>query len=232
MPTKRPPVSRFGIQPPQLPKPIYAEALPGGQLAAHAEYTELALSGCSFAEQAAQNVCFDQVHFKRVNLSGTRLPGVQASDMRLEACDLSGAQWEKARLRRVELVGCRLVGAKLLDASLEDVLFKNCEGDLALFWSANFKLTRFEGCRLREASFIKANLAGVVFHDCDLSRADLREARLPGVDLRRSVIDSLQVGLPELMGVIIDSTQAVGVVGLAGLIIRDEDETTASDLLK
>ena len=227
MPAKRTPVSRFGLQPPQLPKPVFADALPGVTLADHAEYSGLVLAGCSLADQAAQKVCFDQALLKRVNFGRTRLPGLQASDMRLEACDLSGAQWEKARLRRVELVGCRLVGAKLLDATFEDVLLDHCEADLALFWSASFKVARFERCRLREASFLKAQLPGVVFRDCDLSHADLREARLAGADFRRSVIDGLQVSLPDLRGVIIDPTQATAVAALAGLILRDDDEPPA-----
>jgi uncharacterized protein YjbI with pentapeptide repeats len=227
MPIKPRSVSKSGLQPPQLPKAAFADALPGEKLADHAQYTELAVSGCSLVEQAAQQVLFEQVLFRRVNLSRTRLPGVEWRDVRLEACDLSGVEWEKARLRRVELIGCRLVGAKLLDASLEDVLIRNCEGDLALFWSAAFKVARFEHSRLREASFIKADLAGVVFRDCDLSQADLREAKLAGADLRRSIIGGLQVGLRELQGVIIDPTQTAYVASLAGLVIRDEEDPDA-----
>jgi uncharacterized protein YjbI with pentapeptide repeats len=226
MPPKPRPSLKTGLQPPQLPKLAYAEELPGEKLLDQAQYTQLALSGGTFAEQSAQQILFEQAVFKRVNFSRTRLPRVEWRDARLEACDLSGVEWEKARLRRVELIGCRLVGAKLLDAGLEDVLIRNCVGDLALFWSAIFKVARFEHSRLREASFVKADLTGVIFRDCDLSRADLREAKLAGADFRQSVIGGMQVGLRELQGVVIDPTQTAYVAGLAGLVIRDAEDTS------
>ena len=226
MPPKPRPSPKTGLQPPQLPKLAMAEALPGEKLLDQAQYAQLALSGYNLAEQAAHQTLFEQVLFKRVNLSRTCLPRVEWRDARLEACDLSGVEWENARLRRVELIGCRLVGAKLLDASLEDVLIRNCEGDLALFWSAIFKVARFEHSRLREASFIKADLSGVIFRDCDLSRADLREAKLAGADFRQSIIGGMQVGLRELQGAIIDPTQTAYVAGLAGLVIRDAEDTS------
>ncbi len=208
--------------PPQWPRLDSVEALPGAKIESGEHYLALALTGGRYAGQEAQRVLFDQVHLKRVDLSRTRLPEVQWCDARLEGCDLSGVDWEKARLRRVELIGCRLVGARLLDAELDDVLLRECQGDLALFWSTVCRRVRFEQVRLREASFLKASLPGVVFQGCDLERADLREAELTCADLRRSNLNGMQVGLRELHGAIIDSSQAVYVASLAGVVIRDD----------
>jgi uncharacterized protein YjbI with pentapeptide repeats len=201
--------TRAGLLPPQWPKLDSVETLPGEQLASGEQYLGLALTGGKYAGQAAQRVLFEQVLLKRVDLSRTRLPGVQWNDARLEGCDLSGVDWEKARLRRVEFIGCRLVGARLLDAQLDDVLFRDCQGELALFWSVICRHVRFEQAHLREASFAKADLSGVVFQDCDLYRANL---------------NGLQVGLRELHGAIIDSTQAIYVASLTGVVIRDDHD--------
>ncbi len=211
-----------GLMPPQWARLDPVGALPGAKIESGEHYLALSLTGGRYAGQEAQHVLFDQVAFKRVDLSRTRLPEVQWRDVRLEGCDLSGADWEKARLRRVELIGCRLVGARLLDAQLDDVLLRDCQGDLALFWSAVCRRVRFEQVRLREASFLKASLPGVVFQGCDLERADLREAQLEGADLRGSGLNGVQVGLHELRGAIIDSTQAIFVAGLTGVVIRDD----------
>jgi uncharacterized protein YjbI with pentapeptide repeats len=219
---KAPRLSPDALMPPQWPRLEPLETLPGAKIEGGEHYLALALTGGRYAEQEAQRVLFDQVHLKRVDLSRTRLPEVQWSDARLEGCDLSGVDWERARLRRVELVGCRLVGARLLDAQLDDVLLRDCQGDLALFWSAVCRRVRFEQVRLREASFLKANLSGVVFQGCDLGQADLREAQLSGADLRRSNLNGMQVGLRELQGAIIDSTQAIYIASLAGVVIRDD----------
>jgi uncharacterized protein YjbI with pentapeptide repeats len=203
------------------------ETLPGEKLESGEHYQGFVLTGGHYPGQEAPKVQFDQVHLKRVDLSRTRLPGVQWCDARLEGCDLSGVNWEKARLRRVELIGCRLVGAPLLDAQLDDVLFRDCQVELALFWSALCWRVRFEQSRLREAAFIKADLSGVVFEGCDLERADLREALLAGADLRRSILNGMQVGLRELRGAIIDSTQAIYVASLTGVVIRDDHDPAA-----
>jgi uncharacterized protein YjbI with pentapeptide repeats len=218
--------ARDGRLPPQWSQITSAESLPGGRLADGERYQGFSLTGSQYAGQEASRVLFEQVHFKRVNLSRTRLPGVQWSDARLEGCDLSGVEWEKARLRRVELVGCRLVGARLLDAQLDDVLFRECQGDLAIVWSAVCRRVRFEQTRLREASFLKADLPGAVFDGCDLERADLREAQLLGADLRHSTLSGMQVGLRELRGAIIDSTQAIYVASLTGVVIRDGPDSS------
>jgi uncharacterized protein YjbI with pentapeptide repeats len=215
------------LQPPQWPKLDSVETLPGEQLASGEHYLGLALTSSHYPGQTARGVLFDQVHFKRVDLSRTRLPSVQWCDARLEGCDLSSVDWEKARLRRVEFIGCRLVGARLLDGQFDDVLFRDCQSELALFWSATCRRVRFEQTRLRETSFAKANLSGVVFQNCDLEQADLRETELLGADLRHSRLNGLQVGLPELRGAIIDSTQAVYVASLTGVVIRDDNEPAA-----
>src|SRR5512135_3702053 len=98
------PKTRDGLLLPQLPRLSPVEALPGGQIQSGAHYSALALTGGHYTAQEGQRVFFEQVHLKRVNLSRTRLPEAQWSDARLEGCDLSGVDWEKARLRRVEVI--------------------------------------------------------------------------------------------------------------------------------
>jgi uncharacterized protein YjbI with pentapeptide repeats len=151
------------------------------------------------------------------------LPKLRLLDVQLEACDLTGAIWEQARLQRVTFNGCRLRGVQLLEAHCENAVFHDSLLENSNFASATFKAARFENCDLREAVFTEADLGNVVFQRCDLTHADLRGSKLTGADLRGSIISGMQVGAPELKGAIIDPTQAVQVASLLGLSVKEQD---------
>jgi uncharacterized protein YjbI with pentapeptide repeats len=212
-------ISRKNIQAPQLPK-----ALPSGSITAlqdEDEVSMVSLSACDLANTSAAHLVFDKVNFRRAALAASQHAKPRFVDCLLEASDLSGIDWEQARFRRVALLGCRLIGAQLVDAEFEDVIFKECTLENAVFLSAKFKAVRFEHCLLREASFESADLPGIIFDDCDLTRADLRMARLSGADFRGSRLDGVQAGAQELRGAIVDSTQAIQIAGLIGLIVKE-----------
>jgi uncharacterized protein YjbI with pentapeptide repeats len=102
--------------------------------------------------------------------------------------------------------------------------FNDCNAEGANFVTAIFKAARFEKCVLRGSTFEGADLTGVVFHDCDLSGADLRNAKLKDTDFRSSVIDGLKTGVKELQGAIIAPLQAIQVVSLLGILVKENDE--------
>ncbi|MEP7198751.1 MAG: pentapeptide repeat-containing protein [Chloroflexota bacterium] len=212
--------SQPSVQPPRLPKHLRADAVES--LADNAEYSALLLAGCDWAAQAAAHVRCEQLQLRRANFQRTRLPHLFMVDTRVEASDLSGAVWEQARLRRVAFVGCRLLGIQWLNAQLESVAFTDCNLEGAVFAAATFKPARFEKCNLRGASFEEAELSGVVFDQCNLANADLRGATLRGADLRGSVINGLRAGAKELHGAIIDPTQAIQVVSLLGVTVKEK----------
>jgi uncharacterized protein YjbI with pentapeptide repeats len=211
-----------GIHLPQLPKPL--AALPGGDLEDAAVFAQGLLDRLDWSGSRAADLVFEQVHLRRLNLQQTHWQDVRLSDCRLELCDFSAAEWTTLRCRRVEFNGCRLLGAALAENHFEDVYFKDCLAERVNFTWAVVKGARFEKCDLRGASFIGVDLSGVVFQDCDLSGADLREARLTGADLRTCAIDGLKVGTQELRGVILAPHQALQVMGLLGIEIKNLDE--------
>ncbi len=214
--------SKHGIQTPRLPKNLNAETITA--LEDHAEYYAVSISSGELVKQIAASVIFEQVRLQRVNFTQSRLPKLRLLDVQLETCDLTGALWEQARLQRVAFNGCRLMGVQLLEARCEDVVFRDCTLENAIFASATFKAAHFENCNLREVVFTEADLTNVVFQRCDLTHADLRGGKLAGADLRGSIISGMQVGAPELKGAIIDPTQAVQVVSVLGIVVKDAQE--------
>jgi uncharacterized protein YjbI with pentapeptide repeats len=215
--------TRTAIASPQLPAQL-AEASALEALADQSGYTQQMLLDCDFSQQSADDLLFEYVSCKRVSFNQSSLTLAQLFDVRLESCDLAGAEWEKAHLRRVEFNGCRLVGFRLSDASVEDVQLSKCNAELGRFWSCSFKAARFDHCVLRETSFANSDLAGVIFRNCDLSQADLRDTKLKGADLRGSTITGMQVGIKELQGAIVTPIQAIQLAGLLGVTVQEESE--------
>jgi uncharacterized protein YjbI with pentapeptide repeats len=220
--------TRTTIASPQLPAQL-AEVSALDTLDDQSSYTQQALLDCDFSQQSADDLLFEHAYCKRVSFNQTSLTLAQLFDVRLESCDLAGAEWEKAHLRRVEFSGCRLVGFRLSDASLEDIHISKCNAELARFWSCSFKAARFDHCVLREASFADSDLSGVVFRDCDLSQADLRNTKLKHADLRGSTITGVQVGVKELQGAIVTPIQAIQLAGLLGVTVQEQDELGGAD---
>ena len=213
--------AKQGIQTPRLPRNPTAATIT--TLEDHAEYVAVAVSGGELAKQVAASVIFEQALLRRVNFTQSRLPKLRLLDVQLEACDLTGADAEQARLQRVTFNGCRLLGLQLVEVHCEDVVFHDCTMEGAIFASATFKAVRFENCNLHEVIFTEADLTNVVFQRCNLTHTDLRGSKLAGADLRESIINGMQVGAPELKGAIIDPTQAVQVVSLLGVVVKEQD---------
>ncbi|MEJ2600436.1 MAG: pentapeptide repeat-containing protein [Anaerolineales bacterium] len=215
-------VSPEDIQAPRLPKP-----LPSGRvdrLADGSEIVQLALSDEDLGERAASNLLFEQVRLRRVRLLHARLPRLRLFDVRGELCEFSGADMEGSRWRRAALHECRLMGTNLIGASCDDVLWRECKADGVLFVGAQFKAARFERCSFQGASFEGADLSGVVFQDCDLTQANLSGAKLEGADLRGSLLNAMRAGVQDLQGVTIDPHQAVQVVAVLGIRVREVGE--------
>jgi uncharacterized protein YjbI with pentapeptide repeats len=193
------------IQSPNISKSLEPARL--GRLEDQAEYFSVSLNGSDFSGQAAEG-----------------LERLLMLDVKVEASDCSGAVWDRARLRRLTFTECRMVGIQLVETDLQDIEFVRCTLAGGLFIGAACRSISFRECVLREASFESAELAGARFTDCDLTGADLRGARLQGADFRSSTLSRVRVGQRELDGVIIDPSQAVQVVALLGVEVRDVDD--------
>jgi uncharacterized protein YjbI with pentapeptide repeats len=186
--------------------------------------TDCILADRDFSDQNASNLDFEKVVLRRIIFQRSQLKSVRLLDCQIERCDLSGANLEKARFQRVELSGCRLLGAIFMDGRFDDLCLSDCNAEGANFVSSTFKAARFEKCVLKGVTFEGADLTGVVFHECDLSGADLRNAKLKDTDFRSSTIDGLKTGIKELQGAIIAPMQAIQVVNILGIHVKESDQ--------
>ena len=60
-----------------------------------------------------------------------------------------------------------------------------------------------------------------VLRACNLSRAEIRETSLKGLDVTSCDIEGVAVDLPSLRGLKVNREQAMGLAALLGLVIED-----------
>lgn len=218
------------IHSPRLPKSIPADT--AGTISDHVHVFQSALTGLEANNLRASGVILEQVKARKVHLLRSNLPGLRVVDSVFENCEISASEWEKAFFRRVIFKDSRLVGAQMLEGTFEDVEFTNCQAEGLTVVSARFKNCRFTRTVLRKSSFDGADASKVIFDNCDLTEANFHLARLNGTDFRTSEISGLCVGVEEMLGAVIAPHQALQVVGLLGVIVKDIDQPeTASDFL-
>lgn len=157
---------------------------------------------------------------EKVVLADARLRSAVWKDVRLVGCDLANLRAQRMVLTRVEFVDCRLTGLSASAIECNDVLVQDCDLRYAQLASATFRASEFQHCDCTEADLQEADLAGCKFQDCNLSRADLHRARLQNADLRTSDLETLQIGLNDVRGAIVDAPQAMVLARLLGLQIR------------
>lgn len=126
------------------------------------------------------------------DLSGRRLSGLRCRDTAFVGCNLSGAMLDEAGLTRVTFTDCRLTGLVLSGAELADVHVVDSQADLALFRMAKARHLWIENTSLRGADFYRFSGSGCALLGCDLTDAAFGDARLPGVLLHGSTLDTVQ----------------------------------------
>ena len=191
-----------------------------------ARVSNTAFSGLELADAVAdgtvfENVAFRSCTFERVNLSNCTFTDVLFSGCRFVRCDL-GRSW----LNRCDFRSCLAPGLSFLKGRLTGVSLADCQLSYADFSEAAVDQLVASETRLSEASFHATRLRHLALSGCDLTRAAFFRTSLAGVDLSSCDIAGLRVSsdLRELRGAVIEADQAVELVGLLGVHIKEEIE--------
>lgn len=172
-----------------------------------------ALEHCDLSASALEGAQFDEAHLQRANLSGVELPGARLEGACLQAADLTGSRMPDARLRGADLKRTGLAEiawtrADLREADLRGASFHPGSTRSGLLSGAPASWgtrTGFYTEDLRELAHHSPELA----RKADLREADLRGARLDGldwylIDLRGARLDPEARGLAARCGALLD----------------------------
>jgi uncharacterized protein YjbI with pentapeptide repeats len=183
---------------------------------------DVSAAALSFAEHVYDLELAECV-WREVDVGARTFSGMRCRDVRFERCDFSGAVLDGAALTRVHFVECRLTGVVFSGTELSDVVIDGGVASLANLRGSTSTFLCVRNTSLRGADFYDARLRNCALHDCDLTDIDLSQARIDGLSLHGSTLDSIR-GLSALVdaGLSIDTDQVVplGVALVAGLGVR------------
>lgn len=191
---------------------------------------DLYIEGLVAADEALDPACdlrFFEIHgseFAHCTFAGVNFGKASFYDCTFEGCDFSNARLDEAFFARTRLVGCKLEGAQLTRALFRSSRLVDCQCRYANLGEVTFEGARLQGCDMQEAFLNEVRFRkGAKLDRCSLVRADLFRTPLKGMDLSTCDIAGITVSdtREELRGAWIGADQAVDVVGMLGLRVKD-----------
>jgi uncharacterized protein YjbI with pentapeptide repeats len=179
------------------------------------------ISDCSFDNQKAEHVSFEQIIFKNVIFNEISFKFLELTDVKFINCELSNIDLRGAIIHRTEMIDCKMIGANLSEGTLRNVIFDNCNCSYGFFRFSDLKQVSFTNCLLNNSDFQNSNFNKVNFSKTDLKHAQMSGTKLKDIDLSNCDIEGIGVRIEDLHGAIISSMQAVFFSKLLGLVIKE-----------
>lgn len=207
---------------PELPD-LPAELIRAPEDFASAYWEGLAADGTMSLPERIHDLDMVECVWRDVDAASRRFSGLVCRDVVFEHCDFGGAVLDSAVLTRVHFVGCRLTGAALSGAEMNDVVIDGGAGNLLNVRASNSSFLWIRGTNLREADFYQAQLRRSALLDCDLTGANFASARVDGLSLHGSAVESVR-GAESFASsdvhIAQDQLLALGVAMLASMGVR------------
>ena len=110
--------------PPRLPAKLPALDLAGQVPQDFEEYCEGQFTQLDWARQVAENVTFETLRCRSVNLAATQFFGPRINDVIFHECDLANADWPRLIMHRCQMESTRLTGFTATEGHLQNVHVK------------------------------------------------------------------------------------------------------------
>jgi uncharacterized protein YjbI with pentapeptide repeats len=158
------------------------------------------------------------------SLRAARVVGVKAA-LALAGADLSGSEWTECDLSGSNLQGANLTGAKLPGVALRTATLDGAKLVRCLLTDSVVEGVDFTDCDLSDSTLKRAKLRGITgarvrAHQTSFVEADVRGAKLPGLDASHADANGAVFEGADLTGACFRSASLVGAV-LRGVIARD-----------
>lgn len=163
---------------------------------------------------------FQNCVFENCRLSGYGFHGAYFADVLFRECDLSNADFSGSLFRRVRFESCKAVGADFTESVWEHTTVLDCSCGMANLAGAKLKHTTLEQSDFSGGGFQQCVFQSVSFHHCRLTRAELFQTPLKGINFTTCDIGGIVLSGEELRGAIVTPEQACDLSHFLGLIIR------------
>lgn len=178
--------------------------------------------GCTISNLDIECLHLDGCCFKNVFFEDCRFPMIDMIDTVFENCEVLNLQFSEGAIHRIHFTHCRLMGIEILDSTLKNVTFTECNARYANLSGNQIKQTQFIKSDLSSSSFIQCGYTKTVYDHCKLKESEFYNTSLSGMDLSTSDIEGIGVSQNMLAGAIVNEEQALQLVRLLGIVIKEE----------
>lgn len=178
-----------------------------------------------FFDEACQkrfsNIEFNGCVLRRMNFSGSFNDSF-LYHLYFENCDLSNVTFKKCGFHRVIFKNCRLMGTNFIECNLKYVTISDTKADYLNISGSKLNEVYFMDSMLENSFFDDTSLIKHKFLNCDLMSSSFTHTSLKDVDLSSSQIGFLKIATKDLKGAIISPYQAIDLMGIIGVKIKEE----------
>lgn len=167
------------------------------------------------------NIEFNGCVFRKMNFSGS-FNDCFLYHLYFENCDLSNVTFKKCGFHRVIFNNCRLMGTNFIECNLKYVTISDTKADYLNISGSKLNEVYFMDSMLENSFFDDTSLNKHKFLNCDLISASFIHTSLKDVDLSNSQIGFLKIATKDLKGAIISPYQAIDLMGIIGVKIKEE----------
>jgi uncharacterized protein YjbI with pentapeptide repeats len=185
------------------------------------KYENLSVINLNLKESLAGNIKIDCGRMDHVNLNGSRMEKLQLNDVIFTECNLANSEAFQSFWLRTQIHNSKLTGLKVNSATMEEILIKDSNSQYLQMRFGKAKHLYFESCNLKGSDFQNTDLSECKFINCDLSDTEFSGCKLIGTDLRGSNLENIRLGVNEIKGAIVNTSQALFLSGILGIDIRD-----------
>ncbi|MGN0474816.1 MAG: pentapeptide repeat-containing protein [Acutalibacteraceae bacterium] len=192
----------------------------------NADMNELDVRNYVFFDETIEGLNISDVEisgciFRNCKFRNCQFEGVSFNNCVFESCDLSLLYMSQGSIMRTEIKNSKILGINLTFGIVNNVLFESTVCRFANFSEVRFTNTEFKDCDMNSASMDKCRVKQLAFSGCDLSGTNFCHTPLKSVDLRGNEINGMVFVGGELEGAVVDTAQAIGLVKLLGVEVKD-----------
>ncbi|MHB8097415.1 MAG: pentapeptide repeat-containing protein [Erysipelotrichaceae bacterium] len=190
---------------------------------------DLRVNTCIIRNEVISNYEFKHFEFKKVLFDNCIMDHCTFDsssfvDVEFNHCDLSNSSFKQTYFERCEFVLCKGIGMDWSKSNIKHVKFSQ----------SNLQYTFFEYSKFADILFEYANLSDTSFSECTLKNFDVNDSKfiqtnffktgLKGIDFSRCEFSHPVVSsqLTELKGIVLNPVQALNLVSLIGIVVKED----------
>lgn len=168
-----------------------------------------------------QGIEFNGCRFEKVDFSKCYIKDVDFIDCIFKNCNLSGSDFSNRSIHRCNFLQCNLVGCDFIQSGLQDVSIMDCKCDYVNFSSSQIKHFLIKDSVFRKGRVVDVQLMDVSFEQVNFEETEFLHTQLGGIDFSNCNIFNIAVLANDVKGIIVNTEQALMLISLLGIEIKD-----------